>query len=187
MKYIVLDTETAGLPVRKGWDTYHNPKQFDKYYSQCRLVELAYVVYEDDVEILRYENIIIPSNFTIDNSQFHNITTEIATMKGRDLTEVLNQLSTDIEGCSSIVGHNINFDIHILLAEAHRTGNNKLVNLITKKKLFCTMTYGKVKMETYKSPKLTELYEFLYNKPLDQKHRALSDVMSIVDCYRKLV
>ena len=191
MKYIVLDTETAGLPVRKNWNTYYNPEKFDKYYSKCRLVELGYIIYEssqtdEHVEITRYESIVIPDNFTINNSQYHNITTEKATLEGKPLVDVLNQLTTDLEDCDIIVGHNINFDIHILLAEAHRTGNIRLIDFLNTKTPFCTMVYGKFAMGVRKIPKLTELYEFLHNEPLRQDHRALSDVMATALCYHKL-
>ena len=82
MKCIVLDTETSGLPVRKGWDVYHNPKQFDKYYSDCRVIELGCIVFDDDAEVLQYESLVIPNGFTINNSQYHGITTEKATKEG---------------------------------------------------------------------------------------------------------
>lgn len=186
MKYIVLDTETAGLPICKGFGNYYDPKEFDKYYNKCRLVELGYIVYEDDVEILRYENIVIPVDFTINNSNYHHITTEKATLEGHPLTDVLDQLTKDIEGCSLIVGHNINFDIHIVLAEAYRTKSDKLVGLIKGTKSFCTMNYGKTAMGFRKVPKLTELYEYLHNEPLKQDHRALSDVLATASCYTKL-
>jgi len=192
MKYIVLDTETTGVPPREeGFDSYPDPQQYDIHYKDCRLVELGYVVNntddsKQDVEISRYDRIVKPINFTINNSDFHHITTEIATAKGESLSAVLNQLTVDLESCSIIVGHNINFDIHILLAEAYRTGNDKLVNLLISKEQFCTMTHGKNRMKTKKSPKLTELYKFLYNKPLDQSHRALLDVIATIQCYNKL-
>ena len=194
MKYIVLDTETAGLPVRKGWDTYHDPKQFDKYYSDCRVIELGYIVFDDDTQsqkfltlISQFESLVIPNGFTINNSQYHGITTRKATEEGSPINIVFDQLTTDLKDCDVIVGHNINFDIYILLAEAYRMENNELAKLILSKKWFCTMDCGKRRMNVRKSPKLTELYEFLHKKPLQQEHRALSDVIVTASCYNKLM
>ena len=186
MKILIFDTETSGLPPRLGWDRYPNPSDFNQY-DGSRLIELGYIVYDDGQEIQRYDKLVVPKDFEITNSQIHGITTEKATIEGSQLESVLNQLMLDIGSCDRIIAHNINFDLHIILAEAYRCKNMELVNHMYLKDKCCTMALGKKNMEVRKVPKLIELYEWLFNETFDQKHRALSDVEACARCYFKLV
>jgi DNA polymerase III epsilon subunit-like protein len=61
----------------------------------------------DDIEISRYESLVTPDNFEINNTHINNITTEKATNEGKPINEVLNQLSSILKDKPIIVGHNI--------------------------------------------------------------------------------
>jgi DNA polymerase-3 subunit alpha len=186
MKYVIFDTETSGLPARKGWDTYHNPAQYDKYYSNSRMIELGYILYEDGKEIKRYESLVIPDNYEINNSHIHGITTDKANADGRPIQDVLTQFESDLVGVDMIVGHNVLFDKNIVLAEAYRYGRHNLVRLMDIK-YACTMGLGKTHMNSYKSPKLIELYAYLFGGSLVQTHRALSDAIATAECFHYMV
>jgi hypothetical protein len=72
------------------------------------------------------------------------------------------------------------------MAEAYRYNNEELANLLMTSETYCTKNYGQLYMKGDKRPKLTELYEYLFNEPFPQEHRAMSDVIATMRCYRKL-
>jgi|DEB0MinimDraft_4_1074332.scaffolds.fasta_scaffold60583_1 DNA polymerase III epsilon subunit-like protein len=185
-KTMFLDTETNGLPEVKSWGVYYEP-MFLSYYDNSRMIELAYIIYNDDKTIFKSVNYIIrPDGFVINNSQFHGITTDDAKQFGVDIQDVFEEFESDLKDINVIVGHNINFDLHIILSECYRSNNIDIVSKIKKITKICTMEKGKMYMSVRKFPKLTELYQYLFNKPIDQQHRALSDTRICADCYYKM-
>ena len=48
------------------------------------------------------------------------------------------------------------------------------------------MELGKIYMKSQKFPKLIELYHYLFNKSIDQEHRALTDTRICADCYYRM-
>jgi len=106
---------------------------------------------------------------------------------GKTIEEVIEILYSDLENVDIIVAHNIGFDINVILAECHRVGNKGIIRKISDIPKYCTMENGKLFMKSSKRPKLVELYQYLFNKMFEQKHRALSDVEYCADCYFKIV
>jgi DNA polymerase-3 subunit alpha len=184
--YLVLDTETTGIPITKGFNKYYDPSDI-KYYNGSRLIELAYIIYDKDDNIIKeFSSLVKPDNFVITNSHIHGIVQEDALTNGNLLSIVMNELYRDMDMVDTLVAHNMLFDINILLSESYRMNNLDLVNKLKSKKKSCTMLVGQRAMKLYKFPKLIELYKFLYNKPVTQIHRALSDVIICADCYKKI-
>ncbi len=182
IKTMFIDIETNGLPKLKGYCKYYDPCKF-KYYDTSRIIEIAYVLCNGTIEYKRESYLIKPINFIIKNHEIHGITQEEAFKKGKNINEVLKLIKKDIKDIDSIVAHNILFDLNILLSECFRQKKINLVNIIKSKKLICTMTSGKKYMKNNRNPKLTKLYETLFNKTIEQEHRALSDVIYCKDCY----
>jgi DNA polymerase III epsilon subunit-like protein len=186
MSYLVLDTETTGIPITKGFNKYYAPSEI-KYYNCSRLIELAYIIYDKDDNIIKeFSSLVKPDNFQITNSHIHGISQEDALTNGKLLIDVMNEFNTDLDSVDILVAHNMLFDNNILLSESYRMNNLELVNKINSKRKDCTMLIGQQVMRLYKFPKLVELYRFLYNKPVTQIHRALSDVIICADCYKKI-
>ncbi len=176
-----LDTETTGF------STSTNPKEIDKF-NNARLIELGYLIYnKDNCKIKEVSSLVKPQNFTIKNTFVHGITTSQALTNGLEINTVLSQLYEDLKNTDTIICHNINFDMQILLSEAFRSGNTQLYDLIESKNKLCTMEIGKKYMKSTKNPKLVELYKYLYNKEVKQDHRSLSDCIICADCYYKMV
>mgnify|MGYP006091112097 CR=1 FL=1 len=105
---LFIDTETSGLPTTIGFNKYHDPI-YTKYYDNSRLLELAYVVFNDKKEkIISKEFIITPDNFTVSNSHIHGITDKMITENGKNIDDVLNEFKNDSISSFSFRIQNIN-------------------------------------------------------------------------------
>jgi DNA polymerase III epsilon subunit-like protein len=181
MNIMILDTETTGFPASK------DPTELYKF-NNARLIELGYIIYDSSgKKIKEYDSLVKPNNFVIANTYIHGISQQIATSTGKSILAVLNELSTDLDTIDAFVCHNISFDMNIILSEAHRAKMIDLVKKIESKEKLCTMDLGKKFMKLNKSPKLIELYKFLFNKDFIQDHRALSDCVACAACYYDMV
>lgn len=182
-----FDTETTGLPTRIGYDGYYPPEKTDKY-DTSRVVELAYLVVDSDTKKVtkKFQAIIKPNGeYTTDaTAKFHGISTKKAENEGRNRDEVLDEFCKDIELIDTIVGHNVNFDYHIVASELLRSGRP---NYLALKDRVCTMNKGKSVMRVSKSPKLVELYAYLFNKSIDGVHTAMGDTNATMECYFKMI
>jgi len=195
MKVLVFDTETTGLPSRKGYDKYY-PYTELQHYDECRIVSIAWNLYDNKELISSKYYIIKPDTFEIDDTskscEINGITQVISEKDGINITDMFVELHTDLYNCDVIVAHNILFDKHILLSELHRYKRDDMIVIFDSKDLYCTMNNTKdllkipMKYGGYKSPKLTELYEFLFNETFDNNHNALADVEACAKCYFKL-
>lgn len=178
---MVLDTETTGLPSSK------NPQELDKF-NNARLIELGYIIFDKTGKnIKKYDDLVKPNNFVITNTFIHGITHENAVKNGKDINQVLDQLTQDLKSVDGIICHNISFDMAIILSEAYRLNKLELIQLINQKLHLCSMAIGKKFMKNDKNPKLIELYKFLFNKDFIQDHRALSDCDACLDCFLSMI
>jgi len=182
-KTLFIDTETTGLPKTKGWGKYYEPS-LTSYYDESRVIEVAYIIYDNDKTICKsISTIIRPNGFVITNSNIHGISTDDANEYGTELMEVLKEFETDLSDVTTIVGHNIDFDINIMLSECYRANEIGIARKLESINKKCTMRVGKAYMNSEKYPKLVELYRFLFNRIVNQKHRALSDTRICAECY----
>lgn len=179
---LVLDIETTGLPQTKGYNNYYSPKEIQKYNSS-RIVSIALL--NDEIE---HYHIIKPIDFTIKNSHFHGISQENALKKGISLQEFFGpSILRSIEKSDFILGHNIDFDINVLLSELYRQELYGIYYLLEKKNRKCSMKMGKDYFKLQKMPKLVELYFTFFYKPFENQHNALSDARACYDCYKKML
>ena len=120
MKVLVFDTETTGLPSRKGYDNYF-PYTETSHYDTSRIVSICWNTYENNSLVNSQYHIIKPSNFEIDNKSYackiNGITQEVALKDGINILELFEKLHSDLYNCDIIVAHNLLFDKHILLSE----------------------------------------------------------------------
>jgi len=182
--YLFFDTETTGLPK-------HRNAPVSDLKNWPRLVQIAWLVADDKgTEIACAEQIVKPRGFTIpaDAARIHGITTERALQQGKELISVLDAIVKDINRSSVLISHNIEFDEKVLGAELLRA---RYPNCLATKERRCTKQlatdfcqlpgqYG------YKWPTLPELYMKLFNKKLEEAHRALADVRICAECYYEL-
>jgi len=178
---MILDTETTGLPFSK------NPKDLEKF-SNARLIELGYIIYDQKGnKVKEYDSLVKSSGFSIKNTHIHGITDLDLILYGKPISEVYNIFYEDLLTVDLIIGHNIIFDINILLSEAYLNKYDTIYKYLEEKKTNCTMEMGKMFFNLDKNPRLKELFKMITNKDQIQDHRALSDCLMCSECYFKMI
>lgn len=183
MNYLFFDTETTGVPRN-----YNAPiTDVDNW---PRLVQIGWMLYDEEGKIDECEMIVAPDGFTISGevAKVHGITQQIAEEKGMALPYVLGVFTAVLIKSNVVIGHNISYDLSIIGAELHRLS---LPNLFEGKSQVCTMksstNYCQIPGgRPWKWPKLHELYQKLFNEPLAQTHTALDDIQNTAKCYFEL-
>lgn len=150
-----------------------------------------------------YNQLVRPGNFAIPATatRIHGITDQVANLHGTSITQVLEDLSRQIEQADIIVGHNVEFDIAILIAEAKRSGCHDLVATLTHPKFgldagrraaICTqrlaVDYFRFLGESpsLSDTKLTTVYQRLFQEELVGAHDAMVDVIACQQVYNHL-
>lgn len=184
-EYLVLDTETTGLPKE-----YHAPIWDVKNWP--RVVQIAWLVYDANATLLDREAFTIrPDGFTIphDAVKVHGITTEQALRDGISLRAALDCLCGDVVPVSCVVAHNVGFDIPILRAELYRVG---MADPLLGKRMICTMESSTDLCRLpggrgrYKWPRLYELHKFLFKTDQEELHDAAADAEMAARCFWEL-
>jgi DNA polymerase III subunit alpha len=182
--YLIFDSETTGLPRNKNAPI----TDLDNW---PRLVQLAWQLHDGKGKLLAQHNYIVkPDGFDIPfkAEQVHGISTKRALEEGHELKKVLGIFIGDLQKTKVLVGHNIEFDISILGSELIRTSLSPDYFLSLQKIDTCVASIefcqlpggpgGKMKM-----PKLSELYQKLFGKPMADAHDAAYDVEATAKSY----
>ena len=187
--YIFFDTECNGLPRDKNLSISATS-------NWPRMIQLAWLVTDEQGSILKSQShIICPQGFIITDEveELTGITTSRAKSEGNNLRTVLNEFMDDLVDAELVIGHNIDFDKHVLGCELYREGldydalfNKESVCTMQRSTNFCAIPNPNSYYGGYKWPKLEELYQKLFNTTLSNAHDALSDVEATRKCYFEL-
>jgi DNA polymerase III epsilon subunit-like protein len=190
--YLIIDTETTGLPITEGFNKYYHYTD-DAKYDGARLVQISWQILDADLAEVAFRNYIIKRDgFDIKNSTFHKITNKISDDRGVPIGAALEALEKDLEICDTVVAHNIVFDYHVILNHCHRYGYHRLEKRLLDKQLYCTATKSKKLLKIampyggYKMPALCELYSFFFKKELENAHDAFWDTKACSECFVQL-
>jgi DNA polymerase-3 subunit alpha len=186
--YLIFDTETTGLPKR--WDA---PITDTDNWPRC--IQIAWQLHDAMGNCIEHQDYLIkPEGFNIpyDAEKIHGISTELAQEQGVSLSEVLEKFNSALSKTKFVVGQNVKFDLNIMGAEFVR---EDLDNQLQELPVLDTCTehtaslcqipggrYGKFKL-----PTLTELHQFLFNKPFGEAHNATADVEATTRCFFELI
>ena len=186
--YLIFDTETTGLPKR--WDA---PITDTDNWPRC--IQIAWQLHDAMGNCIEHQDYLVqPEGFNIpyDAEKIHGISTELAQEQGMPLSEVLKKFNEALSKTKFVVGQNVKFDLNIMGAEFVR---GDVANLLQELPVLDTCTehtaslcqipggrYGKFKL-----PTLTELHQFLFNKPFSEAHNATADVEATTRCFFELV
>ena len=173
MNVCILDTETTGLPDVAGTDLSLQPQ----------VIEACLVIYDEsgkEIEELSEQynpGIQLPYKIT----QITGITDEDLKDKGKFDKEAYFRVQEILAKSEAVVAHNLPFDMDMLNFEAQRLSTN----FLWPKNKICTAEQSEG--ITGRRMRLIHLYEFLFEKPLHQTHRAKDDVEALAKCYFELV
>lgn len=175
--YLFYDTETNGLP-RGG--------------QQPRIIQLAFILMDENFEILEsYCQLIKPDGWEIPNDKFwidNGYSTETNIKNGIPIKDALINLVTNIERCTTMIAHNMAFDIPVIINEMQLSG----ISSVNKPLKLCTMKSttefvdARNKNGGIKWPKLSELHIKLFGEDFDGAHDALEDVRATARCFQEL-
>ncbi|HLX65311.1 MAG TPA: 3'-5' exonuclease [Planctomycetota bacterium] len=182
--YLFFDTETTGLPDFK-------KRASDR--CQPDMVELAALVTD------AYGNIKAELSFLINPRAWvhsigvrafeaHQITRELCSQYGVDIDLALDRFCDLCKEAEFIVAHNLEFDKFIVQTAMYRCNRKLRIGHLRE---FCTMKESTNVVclggpYTFKLPKLSEAYEFFFNRSLADSHNAMSDVTACKDIFFKL-
>ena len=184
---LVVDTETTGLPVLTSKRNYYSYKNHESY-DGSRMLELAYVIYDDEKNIVVERSNLVKTDVRITNDDIHGITNKKIDKEGIDINDIFDLFVDDTANKEIvIVAHNIRFDTNIILSEAHRNKRNDVIDKINGSEQICTCVLGMTTLKLQCHIKLVVLYRKLFQISVVQEHRALSDVKLCADCYFELL
>lgn len=187
MKVLIFDTETTGLPKT------HEPA-INARDNWPHIVSISWVILDTATnKILSKKSFVVkPDKWIIpeDSIKIHKITNEDAKEYGVPLSTAIDAFFQ--EDCHTIVAHNANFDYNVLMnAIKWDLGIDPIV---VEKTVLCTMKLSKglckLPFENgrgYKSPKLSELYEFVFHrKPITTNlHDSLYDAVILTEIVKE--
>ena len=200
---LVFDTETTGLIPKYSSDKTDNPY----------ITQLSFIIYNTETNSIRStfnayikipEEVQIPSVVT----NITGITKETCQEKGISFQEAFAAFYYALLGCDYIIGHNIEFDVQMMYIEIERNKHllshyseintlfhpERLARLKIDIKCTMRMTVSECailrttdKKHTYKKfPKLSETYEYLFEKTPQNLHNSIIDVIVCLRCFLKI-
>ena len=117
--YLFFDTETNGLP--KNYNG--SPMDLDNW---PRIIQLAYALYNDAGELIHeHKTLIKPDGWEIPKEDFwiqHGYSTEKSLAEGVPIHDALSAFVAQINRCSRMVAHNLDFDYPVVASEMIRAG-----------------------------------------------------------------
>lgn len=184
---MIFDTETIGLPKRTSWQQYPDTRDL-RSYNTSRIVQISWIVAGvRRSRTTRVEDFIIKAkDFTVDATHIHGISQEKSMREGWDFCHVMKYFYEDLKKVRQVIGHNVQFDIHVLTSELYRHGLFDIIMELEKKNITCTMQLCTCKEKQEKPPRQFELYEVLFKKPMQNAHDSRWDVLNLYEIVRSL-
>jgi len=155
------------------------------------IIQLAWIISNpnDKYKIIKKSNRFIKDRISSTKSlKIHNISVDKLRTDGIDFYLVMKEFIKDLESVNKIIGHNISFDLRMIINNL-RKFNINVIDEETKKYIFnifdgynieCTK-----KLSVGKS--LEKLYLDLFGENFLGAHDAMVDVETTLDCYLQLV
>jgi DNA polymerase III epsilon subunit-like protein len=169
---VVFDTETTGLPL-------HPDAPLEK---QPKIIELGAALLDSDGKVVdTFQQLLHPGEDVTDEiTKITGITNDQLKDQPK-FVEVLPQLRAFFDRAFAVFAHNLPFDKKLLMFDLKRAGCE---DFPWPEQEYCTI--GLHRSIWGRNMKMTELYEHAMEKPLPQTHRALDDVMALVEIIQAL-
>jgi DNA polymerase III epsilon subunit-like protein len=194
-KLLFFDVETNGLPrfteSDDGWKGNRYPPITDlSAYDSCRVVQLSYLIchFPSMEEISRHDSIIKCTDFTIENSHIHHITTAISLKDGVNFVSAIEGFINACRHSDFIIAHNLQFDYHVISSELHRHQLERHLQDFQQIPRLCTMEISRNYLHSHGvTPSLKNLYETLMGEPIKEHHNSMSDVIHLHKAAKKMI
>lgn len=173
MKAIIFDTETTGLTLPRIADPSKQPRIID---IAIRVVDAATGERLEDFECLINPEIPIPE----ENIKITGITDQMV-LKGNTFKQAAPGIASVFQHCDILLAHNAPFDVAVLTYELMRVGAH--ATFPWPKEIICT-AHEYVSLIGF-LPKLTDLYLKVMGVELEQRHRAMPDVVALHEVLMK--
>jgi DNA polymerase III epsilon subunit-like protein len=150
------------------------------------IIQIAYTIIDINNNIIKKQNYFIKDRISsIQSLKIHNITTEKIRAQGIDFYCVMNEFINDLQNTNTLVGHNLDFDIRIILNNLRKYEIKIINNNIEEYNLFKDFKI----YDTYKKTKLplNKLYFNMFNTNIIDAHDASGDVNATLECYLELI
>lgn len=162
-RFICLDCETTGLDIQSD-----------------RIIEIAFIEFSFDTTFQTFETLINPQRpIPRDSEDVHHISDGMVKDKPK-IEEILPQVLKDISG-KIIIGHNINYDIGIIAAEAKRSHIPCMIE-----SSFSIDTLRLARLYGDSPTNSLETLRHHFNIPEEGAHRAMSDVLVNIEVFKHL-
>lgn len=175
---LVLDTESIGSDL-----------------SRRRLVQLSYfIVNRDRCIVKEFDSLISPDDWDLDDYEDlpFRWTQDDCAILGGHIADILGRLEENLHGVDLVVGHNVNYDIDLLLSE-DKTG--KLEARFKQTEKYCTM-HNSTDLcripffrNKFKYPSLEEAVRILTRVEVDEDrlHDAYYDAILCLELYFSII
>jgi DNA polymerase-3 subunit alpha len=186
--YLIFDTETTGLP--RSWSA---PITDTDNWPRC--IQIAWQLHDEMGNLVEHQDYLVnPEGFNIpyDAERIHGISTELAQAQGVPLIEVLEKFNIALSKAKYIVGQNVGFDVNIMGCEFHRMNVGSDMSSMPILDTCTEVTANLLKLPggrggKFKLPTLTELHQYLFDKPFAEAHNATADVEATTRCFLELI
>ena len=186
--YLIFDTETTGLP--RSWSA---PITDTDNWPRC--IQIAWQLHDEMGNLVEHQDYLVnPEGFNIpyDAERIHGISTELAQAQGVPLIEVLEKFNIALSKAKFIVGQNVGFDVNIMGCEFHRMNVGSDMSSMPILDTCTEVTANLLKLPggrggKFKLPTLTELHQYLFDKPFAEAHNATADVEATTRCFLELI
>ncbi len=178
----VADTETTGF-ARNDYTSPDNPY----------LAALTLLVFDTEAARVQasFNTMILPDNWEmpVEAGEVNGLDTETLTNFGIPLEQALPVVFSLLEPVELFVAHNVAFDVKVFAAALYRANMLDELKVFLDMEAYCTMLESKQIVQAknikghIKNPKLTEAYEFFFERPLDNAHSANADTVGCLEVF----
>lgn len=176
--HLIFDSETSG-------------------FAESRLLQLGCQLYDREFRLAGEAALIVKPDFKIEEgaTKVHGITQEYAEQHGFPIDVVLSIFAGFVSKATTLVGHNLDFDLRILTQELqrHKWPVRSLHNFCTMQRMtdICrippTEKMVRAGRREFKRPSLAEAYKHAFNETFDNAHDAMADCRATARLYRWLI
>jgi len=185
MLLAVVDTETTGI-IGKDYMKVDNP----------HIASITAIIYNTDTSRVQasFNTMILPDDWEMPPGAeaVNGLATETLLTYGIPIKDAMKIVSLLLEPADLFIAHNDIFDIRMVASELYRNDLLDELDVLLGKESYCTMkeskhiVQAKNKNGGLKNPKLTEAYEFFFEKQLDNSHSANADTVACLEIYLAL-